>query len=64
MKKDPKLRTNHLCRGPNCHKPLPRIAVVHSDPFCSQLCCSAWHGIELRFPVKNYWSTAQAQGHG
>lgn len=38
--KDPPMRKDKLCVVDS--KPLPQIAVVNGDPFCSTACCRKW----------------------
>lgn len=40
-RKDPPLRSDGGCAV--CEKPRPEIAVKNLDPFCSAVCCRAYH---------------------
>lgn len=51
MRPEPAVRDDQRCGRHGCKKPLPPIAVKHGDPFCSNVCCSAYHHVRSAFPV-------------
>lgn len=41
---DPRMRADRLCVIGECRRPLPRVAILHEDPFCSTPCCRLYYG--------------------
>lgn len=56
MKRDPRPRKDGRCARKGCKKQVPKIALLHNDPFCSSTCASAWHEIDPKFPVVHRWA--------
>lgn len=58
MRPDPLVRDDHRCARWGCRKPLPKLAIVHADPFCSCECCRIYHGN----PMPTYGNTFGRKG--
>ena len=43
--REPRVREDGTCALKGCSKPLPRISVVHGDPFHSAECARAFYGV-------------------
>lgn len=59
---EPKQRADHLCARRVCREPLPLLAVVSGDPFCTTECCRDHYGVRWADDEKaEAYATARAR---